>query len=48
MPTTNEETYAKLKEQIKVLCRKVIQLKPELEGWIKKNFVESWEDGEEE
>ena len=37
-----------LNKKIKILSKKVIQLKPELEEGIKKIFVESWEDGEEE
>ena len=48
MPTSNKETYTELKTKIKILCRKVVQLKPELEEWVKKNFINSWEDGEEE
>lgn len=37
-----------LNKKIKILSKKVIQLKPELEDWIKKNFVDSWHDSEEE
>jgi hypothetical protein len=47
-PQSQFEDIQELKAKIKVLCRKVIQLKPELEDWVKKNFIESWKDGEEE
>ena len=38
----------RLNEKIRILSKKVIQLKPELEEWVKKNFVDSWHDYEEE
>lgn len=47
-PERQFEDIQNLKDKIKILSRKIIQLKPELEEWIKKNFIESWIDGEEE
>lgn len=47
-PQSQFEDIQELKTKIKILSRKVIQLKPELKEWVKKNFIESWEDGEEE
>lgn len=47
-PKSQFEDIQNLKEKIKMLSKKIIQLKPELKGWIKKNFVDSWHDSEEE
>lgn len=47
-PEKQFEDIQNLKEKIKILSRKIIQIKPELKGWIKKNFVDSWHDSEEE
>ena len=35
-------------KDIIILCKKIIQLKPELKDWITENFIDSWKDGEEE
>ena len=47
-PERQFEDIQNLKEKIKMLSKKVIQLKPELKGWIKNNLVDSWHDSEEE
>ena len=47
-PKYQFEDIQELKNKIKILSKKVIQLKPELKGWVKKNFVYSWYDSEEE
>ena len=47
-PKSQFEDIKNLKDKIKILSKKIIQLKPELKGWIKKNFVDSWHDSEEE
>lgn len=47
-PEKQFEDIQNLKDKIKILSRKIIQLKPELQEWIKKNFVDSWRDYEEE
>ena len=47
-PKSQFEDIQELKNKIKILSRKIIQLKPELKEWIKKNFVDSWPDSEEE
>ena len=47
-PKSQFEDIQNLKEKIKMLSKKIIQLKPELKGWIKKNFVDSLQDSEEE
>lgn len=47
-PKSQFEDIQELKNKIKMLSKKIIQLKPELKGWIKKNFVDSWHDSEEE
>ena len=46
-PEKQFEDIQNLKDKIKILSRKIIQLKPELKEWIKKNFVDSWHDYEE-
>lgn len=46
-PKSQFEDIQNLKDKIKILSRKIIQLKPELKGWINKNFVDSWNDSEE-
>ena len=46
-PEGQFEDIQNLKDKIKILSRKIIQLKPELKEWIKKNFVDSWRDYEE-
>lgn len=47
-PKSQFEDIQNLKDKIKILSRKIIQLKPELKEWINKNFVDSWYDSEEE
>ena len=46
-PEGQFEDIQNLKDKIKILSRKIIQLKPELKEWINKNFVDSWHDYEE-
>ena len=46
-PQSQFEDIQELKSKIKILSRKIIQLKPELKEWINKNFVDSWHDSEE-
>lgn len=45
---TNNDEIIELKKQIKILCKKLIKIKPELRSWIKKNFIDCWHDSEEE
>lgn len=47
-PKYQFEDIQEFKNKIKILSKKVIQLKPELKDWVKKNFVDSWYDSEEE
>ena len=47
-PKNSLEDITLLKEKIKILSDKVISIKPELTEWVKKNFIDSWHDSEEE
>ena len=47
-PKSQFEDIQELKNKIKILSKKVISIKPELKDWVKKNFVDSWRDSEEE
>lgn len=43
-PKYQFDDIQEFKKKIKILCRKIIQIKPELESWVKKNFIDSWKD----
>jgi hypothetical protein len=47
-PKSQFEDIQELKNKIEILSKKVISIKPELKDWIKKNFVDSCPDSEEE
>ena len=47
-PKSQFEDIQELKNKIKILSKKVMSIKPERRDWVKKNFVDSWYDSEEE
>ena len=47
-PKSQFDDIQELKDKIKILSKKVISIKPELRDWVKKYFVDSWYDSEEE
>ena len=47
-PKSQFEDIQELKNQIKILCRVILKIKPELNTWIRKNFIDCWHDSEEE
>lgn len=42
--TKKADEFEELKEKIKILCAKVIKIKPELQKWVEKNFTGTFAD----
>ena len=47
-PKPQFEDIQELQNKIKILCRVILKIKPELKAWVRKNFIECWRDSEEE